>query len=172
MYNKIVFSIVYLAQLCFGVASAGDAAIPDAIKVPGGNSAYLTIHAKGDQVFHCVLKAGEYSWKWHAPEAKLYDTQNQVLVGSHGAGPSWTHRDGSSIKAKVLQKTDAPDNSAAAWLLLVVTEHKGDGVLAKANYIQRINTLGGVAPLSGCDANHLGSEKRVAYIADYNFYRK
>jgi Protein of unknown function (DUF3455) len=172
MCNKIVCSIVFLSQLCFGVASAGDVTIPEAIKVPEGNSAYLTVRAKGDQIFHCILKTGEYSWKWHAPEAKLYDTQNQTLVGSHGAGPSWTHKDGSSVKAKVIQKIDAPDKASAPWMLLEVTEHQRDGLLAQASYIQRVNTQGGVAPLSGCDANHLGSERRVSYSADYVFFNK
>jgi Protein of unknown function (DUF3455) len=171
MCNKILFSIIFLAQLCFGVANAVDVGIiPDAI--PEDNSAYLTVHAKGDQIFHCVLNTGDYSWKWHGPEAKLYDTQNQALVGSHGAGPSWTYKDGSGVKAKVIQKIDVPNKASAAWLLLKVTEHQRDGVLAKANYIQRINTKGGVAPSSGCDANHLGSEKRVVYSADYTFYSK
>jgi Protein of unknown function (DUF3455) len=172
MYNRIVFFIVLLSQLCFGVANAVDVAIPDAIKVPEGNSAYLTVYAKGDQIFHCILKAGEYAWQWHSPEAKLYDTQNQALVGTHGAGPSWTHKDGSRVKAKAIQKIDAPDKASAAWLLLEVTEHQRDGVLAKANYIQRINTQGGVAPLSGCDNNHLGGESRVRYSADYVFHSK
>jgi Protein of unknown function (DUF3455) len=172
MYNKIVFLMFFLTQFFSAAVSAGDAAIPDAIKVPDGNSAYLTVHAKGDQIFHCVLKAGEYSWKWHAPEAKLYDTQKQALVGSHGAGPSWTYKDGSSIKAKAIQKIDAPDKASAAWLLLEVTEHKGDGLMAQASYIQRIDTKDGVAPSSGCDANHLGSERRVRYSADYVFYSK
>jgi hypothetical protein len=172
MYNKPVCSIFFLLQFFFVVVSAGDVTIPGAIEVPGGNSAYLTVHAKGDQIFHCTLKTGEYSWKWYAPEAKLYDTQNQALVGSHGAGPSWTHKDGSSVKAKGIQKIDAPDKSAAPWLLLEAIGHKGDGLLAQTSYIQRVNTQGGIAPSSGCDANHLGSEKRVPYTADYNFYRK
>lgn len=172
MCNKIVFSMFFLTQFFSAATSAGDAAIPDAIKAPEGNSAYLTAHAKGDQIFHCVLKTGEYSWKWHAPEAKLYDTQNQALVGSHGAGPSWTYKDGSNVTAKAIQKADAPEKTSASWLLLEVTENQHDGVLAKASFIQRINTLGGVAPLSGCDANHLGSEKRVIYSADYTFYSK
>jgi Protein of unknown function (DUF3455) len=171
MYNKLIFSMFFLTQFFAAAASAGDAAIPDAIKVPEGNRTYLTVHAKGDQIFHCVLNTGDYSWKWHTPEAKLYDTQNQALVGSHGAGPNWTYKDGSSVKAKVIQKIDAPDK-AAAWLLLEVTEHKGDGVLVKSSYIQRISTQGGVAPSSGCDANHLGSERRVRYSADYVFYSK
>lgn len=165
--------LLTLVLAAFGVNTglAGEVPVPEAIKVPTGNSAYLTLHAKGDQIFHCVLKTGTYNWKWHSPEAKLYDKQN-ALVGSHGAGPSWTHKDGSSINAKVIQKADAPNKADAPWLLLEVTEHKGEGILAGAAYIQRISTQGGVAPLSGCDANHLGSEKRVPYTADYSFYNK
>jgi hypothetical protein len=132
----------------------------------------LSLHAKGDQIFHCVLKTGAYSWKWHAPDAKLYDTQTQAEVGSHGAGPSWAYKDGSSVTAKVLQKVDAEVKTSAPWLLLEVTEHKGKGLLALTSYIQRISTQGGVAPLLGCDANHLGSEKRVPYLADYVLFSK
>lgn len=140
--------------------------------MPEGNNVYLNLHAKGDQIFYCELSAGIYSWTWQAPDAKLYDTNNKALVGSHGAGPSWTHNDGSSVKAKVIQKIDALDKASAPWLLLEVTGHKGDGLLAQASYIQRINTHGGVSPIAGCDANHLGSGKQVPYSADYIFYKK
>ena len=168
--NKLVFSIILMLS-CYRPAMA-EVSVPDAIKVPDGNNIYMTLHAKGDQIFHCVLKAGVYSWKWHAPDAKLYDTQTQAEVGSHGAGPSWVYKDGSGVIAKVLQKTDAPDKVSAPWLLLEVSGHKGDGFLALTSYIQRINTQGGVTPSSGCDANHLGSEKRVPYLADYVFFSK
>jgi Protein of unknown function (DUF3455) len=168
--NKLVFPIAFLL-LCQRTVLA-EIALPDALKVPDGNNLQLTLHAKGDQVFHCVQKAGVYSWKWHAPEAKLYDTQTKAEVGSHGAGPSWTYKDGSSVTAKVLQKVDAQDKTAAPWLLLEATGHKGEGLFTLTRYIQRINTQGGIAPSSGCDSNHLGSEKRVAYMADYVFFSK
>lgn len=147
-------------------------ALPDALKVPEDQEVQLTLNAKGDQIFHCVLKSDTYTWKWHAPDAKLYDTQTSTPVGNHGAGPSWTYIDDSSITAKILQKVDAKEKAAAPWLLLEVTAHKGEGVFAKTDFILRINTFGGVAPNSGCDANHLGSEKRVPYRADYVFYGK
>jgi Protein of unknown function (DUF3455) len=172
MLKKLIFSIIFFSQLCFGVAKAGDLAILEAIKVPEGNNVYLNVHAKGDQIFYCALNAGVYSWTWQSPDAKLYDAQNKALVGSHGAGPSWTHKDGSSVKAKVIQKTDAPDKASAPWLLLEVTERKGGGLLAQTSYIQRINTHGGVSPISSCDANHLGMEKKIPYEADYTFYSK
>jgi hypothetical protein len=168
--NKLVFQFIFIL-LCSQPALA-EVAIPEAIKVPDGNNLQLSLNAKGDQIFHCVLKTGAYSWKWHAPDAKLYDPQDQALIGSHGAGPSWTFKDGSGVTAKALQKVDAPDKASAPWLLLEVSGHKGEGLLAKTTYIQRINTQGGVAPSSGCDANHLGSEKRVAYSADYIFFSK
>jgi Protein of unknown function (DUF3455) len=37
--------------------------------------------------------------------------------------------------------------------------------------VQRVDTQGGVAPTSGCDAAHVGTEKSVAYTATYYFYR-
>jgi Protein of unknown function (DUF3455) len=172
MLKKLIFSIIFFSQFCFSVAKADDLTILEAIKVPEGNNVYLNVHAKGDQIFYCALSTGVYSWTWQAPDAKLYDAQNNDLVGSHGAGPSWTHNDGSSVKAKVIQKIDAPGKASAPWLLLEVTGHKGDGLLTHTSYIQRINTHGGMSPVSSCDANHLGMEKKIPYEADYTFYSK
>lgn len=172
MTKKLVFSILVFSIFFVVHVKAGENLIPEAIKVPDGNNAYLTAHAKGDQIFHCVLKAGAYSWKWHAPEAKLYGMQKQDLIGSHDAGPSWTYKDGGSITAKAVQKTDAPDKGSAQWLLLEVIKQQKAGLLAQTSFVQRINTQGGIAPTVGCDANHIGSEKRVGYSADYIFYKK
>jgi hypothetical protein len=48
--------------------------------------------------------------------------------------------------------------------------HEGTGVMAQVTFIQRINTKGGKAPASGCDAGHAGQEVRVPYSADYRFF--
>lgn len=172
MTKKLVFSIIILSIFFVVHVKASENRIPEAIKVPDGNNAYLTVHAKGAQIFHCALKADAYSWKWHAPEAKLYDMQNQDLIGSHDVGPSWTYKDGSSIAAKAVQKIDAPDKDSAQWLLLEVIKQQKAGLLAQTSFVQRINTQGGIPPTAGCDANHIGSEKRVGYSADYIFYKK
>jgi hypothetical protein len=39
-------------------------------------------------------------------------------------------------------------------------------------YIQRLNTVGGVAPAEPCDAKTVGSKKAVPYSADYVFYKQ
>lgn len=43
--------------------------------------------------------------------------------------------------------------------------------MAKVSYIQRLETVGGLAPASGCDAEHVGAVLRVPYEAVYYFYK-
>lgn len=168
MFIKVIFTLT-LTLLCYRQVLA-DTRIPDAIKVSDEYKLQLTAHAKGDQIFLCMLEAGAYQWKWQAPEATLYDPADKSIVGSHGFGPNWVYRDGSSVKAKVIGKADSPDKDAALWLLLESTEHKGKGQFAQVGFIQCLHTWGGMPPSSVCDANHLGSEKRIPYSADYTFY--
>ncbi|MGZ8193537.1 MAG: DUF3455 domain-containing protein [Methylobacter sp.] len=143
--------------------------IPEQINVPAGNSPVLTAHAQGDQIYQCSLNEGEYSWKLQAPDADLLDTQGQ-LIGRHYEGPTWEYKDGSRLVGRVINKIDIEPGSAISWLLVEVIAHKGKGVFADVSFINRINTHGGLPPLEGCDSNHLGGEKRVAYTADYIFY--
>ena len=56
-------------------------------------------------------------------------------------------------------------------VLLTATAHTGDGLFANVTSIQRLSTTGGLAPATGCDADHVGAEARVPYTADYFFYR-
>jgi Protein of unknown function (DUF3455) len=170
MIKKVIFLIIL--TLFYNRLAIAGVTITDIIKVPIENKSKLTLHAKGDQIYLCAVEASVYAWKWQAPNANMYDTQNKSLLGTHGAGPSWTYKDGSSVKAKVIKKVDAPDKSSAPWLLLEVTDRKGNGLLASVSYIQRINTQGGISPITVCDANHLGSEKRIPYSADYLFFIK
>ncbi|MDD5578607.1 MAG: DUF3455 domain-containing protein [Methylobacter sp.] len=143
--------------------------IPEQITVPVGNNLVLSAHAQGDQIYQCTLNEGAYSWKLKAPDADLFDTQGQ-LIGHHYEGPTWEYKDGSRIVGRVISKIDIEPGSAISWLLVEVIDHKGQGVFSNVRFINRINTHGGVPPLEGCDPNHPGSEKRIAYIADYIFY--
>ena len=43
--------------------------------------------------------------------------------------------------------------------------------LARTTFIQRINTVGGLAPETGCGASTLNTETRVDYQADYVFWK-
>jgi Protein of unknown function (DUF3455) len=102
-----------------------------------------------------------------APEAELFD-QSGAKLGRHYAGPTWESADGSRVVGEVMQRSPVQD--AVPWLLLRVKSSEGAGPLANAKYIQRVDTIGGVAPSSGCDAARAGAKVRVDYSANYDFY--
>jgi hypothetical protein len=166
----MIKNILILSAMLQGAAYA-EASIPEQIKPPAEYSPVLTVHAKGDQIYQCSVNKGEYAWETQAPDAKLFDDQGNI-VGNHTAGPLWEYKEGSRVVGKVLKKIDMAPGSAISWLLVEVVSHKGDGLFSNVGFINRINTHGGLPPASGCDANHLGGEKRVAYTADYVFYGK
>ncbi|TRW97942.1 DUF3455 domain-containing protein [Candidatus Methylobacter oryzae] len=170
MVIAMIKKTLILSLMLQGAAFASTR-IPEQIQPPAGYHPVLTVHAKGDQIYQCSAKQGEYSWQTLAPDAKLFDGQGNI-VGNHSAGPLWEYKEGSRVVGKVLKKIDVAPGSAISWLLVEVVSHKGDGLFANVSFINRINTQGGLAPASACNANHLGSEKRVAYTADYVFYGK
>jgi len=170
MVNTMIKKMLILWLMSQGAAYA-EVSIPEPIKAPAGYSPVLTVHAKGDQIYQCSVNKGEYAWETQAPDAKLFDAQGKI-VGNHTAGPLWEYKEGSRVVGRVVKKIDMAPGSAIAWLLVEVVSHKGDGLFSNVSFINRINTHGGLPPSSGCDANHLGAEKRIAYTADYVFYGK
>jgi len=160
-------AIALIVIAAAGKQSAQD--IPQAIQAPVDQQLYLTLHAQGDQIYFCKSEAGQFAWTLKAPEAQLTDNKGKPF-GRHFAGPTWESSDGSSATGTLSAKVDSGDAESIPWLLVNVTSHKGNGVLSRAKTVQRINTKGGKAPGSGCDADHVNQERRVAYSADYNFY--
>ena len=49
-------------------------------------------------------------------------------------------------------------------------EASGTGEFAKFTFAQRVNTTGGKAPATGCDAANVGAEAKIDYTANYYFY--
>ena len=144
--------------------------LPAAIRVPSGASLLVRFHAVGAQVYTCSASANAApAWALKAPAAKLLDATDSQ-VGAHGEGPSWTSNDGSSVRGRKIAQADAPQADAIPWLLLQATTHGGNGAFSKVEYIQRVNTIQGKAPGSGCDAGNVGAEVSADYSADYYFY--
>jgi len=170
-----IFSVV--SACAYGTAprsmddkALGAETLPAAIRVPSGGSLLARFHAVGAQVYTCSASAnGAPAWTLKAPAAKLLDAKEHQ-VGTHGEGPSWTLNDGSSVRGRKIAQADAPQADAIPWLLLQATTHGGNGAFSKVEYIQRVNTVQGKAPASGCDAGNVGVEVRADYSADYYFY--
>jgi hypothetical protein len=143
--------------------------VPQQLQPPDNVKFLLQVHAKGDQVYTCKSDAAQFTWTLKAPDAQLFDKDGKPF-GKHFAGPSWEASDGSRLTGKAVANAPSPDADSIPWLLINIVGHEGSGVLSSATTIQRLNTKGGKAPASGCDAEHVGKEVRVAYSADYLFY--
>jgi len=161
----------------------------DLVLSPDEFTPFLKAHAIGTQGYVCVAVGTAFNWVPFGPQATLFDDAGgQVMTHflspapfSQVLSPTWQHsRDTSAVWGQVLKmSTDsnfvAPN--AIAWLLLeasVVGEGPtGGDKMLPTRRIQRVNTVEGKAPTTGCAVtNDIGKRALVPYEADYYFYKK
>ncbi len=144
--------------------------VPANLKPAANETLSLIVPAKGVQIYQCrVGKDGTAQWTFVAPEAALFDARGNT-IGDHGAGPYWQATDGSRIVGTLQQRADAPGPAAIPWLLLSTKSNGRDGVFSNVSSVQRVNTVGGLAPAQGCTVDAAGKSARVQYTADYYFF--
>ncbi len=129
----------------------------------------FVLHATGVQKYTCAASATGFAWTLVAPDAVLY--RRDCPVGIPSRGPPWEHAAGPPVVAARAAGA-SPDPTAIPWLLLNAVSHGAEkGKMSKVSSIQRLSTTGGLAPATGCDADHVGAAVDVPYTADYFFYR-
>jgi hypothetical protein len=145
-----------------------------ALPIPAPSSAEVVfaLQAGGVQIYRCDAKgAAGPAWVFDHPEAALFRDDGSAF-GRHGAGPSWTATDGSSITADgAAQLSRVARPGTVPWLLLKVTTHGGGGALDGITYVERFDTEGGAPPTAGCDSDHDGARQAVHYSAVYAFLK-
>jgi hypothetical protein len=157
--KAFIVAIVALA----GCASS--VSVPDSLKPAASESLAIVVPAKGDQIYEC--RAGK--WAFVAPEAELFDRAGKK-IGRHYAGPHWESLDGSRILGAVKARADAPRGGDIPWLLLSAKSVGVDGAFSNVTSIQRVATVGGVAPSESCTQD--GTRARIPYTADYYFFSR
>lgn len=147
---------------------------PKEVTPPAGNKAALTLMGVGMLAYECKAvadKPGVFAWTFAGPDAKLLDA-NKKEIGKYYAGPTWEANDGSKVTGK--QLAVSPGVAGAIPLQLVeAAPSTGKGAMNDVTYIQRLNTVGGVAPTTpACAAANVGAKTTVGYSADYVFFKK
>jgi len=147
--------------------------MPDrSLEPPANQVPVLLTYGQGVQRYVCKEKEqakGSFEWTLKEPRAKLSDAAGRE-IGSHSAGPTWQLADGSKgVKKKLVASFPALAFDAVPWLLVEI-ESSGKGGLAGTQYVQRMDTVGGAPPGTGCDAAHAGATQDVEYRATYLFY--
>jgi hypothetical protein len=159
------------AQLATAAPKPPD--VPTDIAVPAGHVLAGVGEAQGFQIYTCQAQSSGYGWVLLQPMAVLLDGGHKPMA-LHFGGPTWMAMDdGSTVVGARVNSAPAPSGTAIPWLLLSAASTSGpaDGTFTSTTYIQRINTTGGLAPSTGCDAAHVGATAPVYYTADYYFYR-
>ena len=148
--------------------------LPAAVQVPAGNRVAMETVGIGEVTYECRAKAGsagQFEWVFVGPEAKLMDRSGKQIGRYYGPPATWENMDGSKVTAT--QLSVAPGAAGNLPLQLVqANPAMGMGAMQGVSYIQRVATVGGVAPLAlNCSAATLGRKQSVKYQADYIFWR-
>jgi hypothetical protein len=162
-----------------------------------GTQDYICVPCPNPTTSICPDASG-FAWILFTPQATLFtDNDRQVITHFFSPNPfenntnpgvmadgmiraTWQHsRDTSTVWAVAIATSSdtafvAP--GAIPWLLLDVVGAQdgptGDHKLTSTAFIQRLNTIGGIAPLIGCAlSTDVGKKASVPYTADYFFYK-
>jgi hypothetical protein len=159
---KVVLGSLLLSACCLHGAG---------IDVPPDNHLLLSAFGDGFQIYDSASDGhGGFMWKFTAPSAILYtDSSESTRIGMHFAGPTWElDSDHSSVVGNRIASIASPNPNSIPELLLSAKSHGGVGLLDEVTYIQRLDTVGGLAPT--VLPTGLNQESRSPYTATYDFF--
>lgn len=149
------------------------ATLPDAVKVPAGHKVVLETVGVGQITYECRDKkdaAGQTEWVFVGPDAKLLDRDGKQVGKYYGPPATWEAMDGSKFTGAQVAVAPAPAGNIPLQLVKA-NPAMGMGALQGVTYVQRVATVGGVAPAMACGASNTGSKQIVQYRADYILYK-
>lgn len=167
MISKSVLAVMLLAGTVLAAPHASAQ-----IALPSGNAPFLSLFGDGVQIYDSVEDVnhpGTFVWKLTAPQANLFtDSAETTLVATHFGGPTWMSvADGSAVTGAVIGMASSSHPDSILQLLLRANSHTGAGLFDDVSYIQRLDTVGGLAP--SLLPTGLGQEFRSPYTATYRF---
>lgn len=147
--------------------------LPESVKVPPGNRVAMQTVGMGEITYECRPKkdmAGQFEWVFVGPDAMLNDRQGMQVGKYFGPPATWESKDGSRITGT--QVAVAPNGAGnIPHQLVKANPAMGSGMMNGITYIQRVATVGGVAPMMACDGSKAGTKQNVRYQADYIFWK-
>ncbi len=145
-----------------------DPRVPDELGPPAGHVLHAVLKARGVQVYQC--RSG--SWVALEPAASLTGVTVRPVkrvTALHTRGPSWqSDQDGSLLEGDpegVVRVPSEHPNSIPQLRIRAKTT-RGTGTFGAVTWIQRIDTVGGMAPAGTCS----DGTAAVPYRAVYRFF--
>ncbi|BBH71324.1 hypothetical protein ACTI_80090 [Actinoplanes sp. OR16] len=147
----------------------GEPKVPAELNPPAGNVVHAVLKARGVQIYGCTAGA----WTLIEPAASLTGVTlrpAKKVTALHYRGPSWqSDQDGSLVEGDGASAVRAPSAhpDSIPQLRLTAKTTRGGGVFGKVTFIQRLDTVGGLAPAGGCSGS---TTTAVPYRAVYRFF--
>jgi hypothetical protein len=147
----------------------GEPRVPPELAPPAGHVVHAVLKATGVQIYGCTAGA----WALIEPAASLTGVTVRPakrVTALHYRGPSWqSDQDGSLLEGDGASAVRAPSAHPDSIPQLRITTRttRGAGLFGKVTYIQRLDTVGGVAPAGACTGS---ATTAVPYRAVYRFF--
>ena len=148
-----------------------NAALPEAVRVPAGHMQSMHTTGSGEITYECREKkaGGGHEWAFVAPGGHADKPPGQggrqVLRRPHLGGQRRLQGHRQAAGGEPGSGWQHPPAAGAGQ------PATGEGAMKGVSFIQRLKTVGGVAPALPCGAEQMGQKQVVPYRADYAFYK-
>jgi len=172
MGNRLLLLAAALAALP-AAAITEPGGIAASLRVPASEAPAFVLNGNGVYIYQCrqaISDPNTYVWAFVVPDATLYDGPRSVA--RHATIGLYESLSDRTSVSGVVRSSQPAGGANLPWVLIRAQPIGESGLFANVSSIQRVNTTGGAAPSSGCGPDNVGEEARVAYQADYYFYKR
>ena len=172
MRHRYTLTAVLLAAALPAAAITAPAGLSARLRASDAEAPAFMLSGDGVYIYQCrpsLLNPNVYEWGFVGPDATLYDGASSVARYAT-AGLYESLRDGSTVSG-VVRGSQPAGGANLPWVMIRAQPLSEDGMFAGVSSIQRVNTVGGAPPSGGCSSDNAGEVARVAYQADYYFYK-
>jgi hypothetical protein len=163
-----------LLLLCAASLAATAAVTPPSglgrgMAAPSGVEPAFALSAEGAQIYQCSNLGDGWGWTYVAPDVTL--REGTRTIAEHKRPDLWESTSDRSSVTAVPRASQSAGAGNLPWQLLAAAPLNPTGMFANVTYMQRVNTAGGLPAATGCGPGNEGAENRVAFRADYYFYK-
>ena len=172
MRHRPILAAALLAVALPAAAISEPAGLDARLRASSNESPAFMLTGNGVYIYQCrasFLDPNVFEWAFVAPDATLYEGASSVA--RHATVGLYESLRDSSSTSGVVRGSQPGGGANLPWVMMRAQPLSQDGMFAGVSSIQRVNTVGGAPPAAGCGSDNVGEEARVAYRADYYFYK-
>ena len=172
MRHRPTLAAVLLAAALPAAAVSEPSGLDARLRAPATETPAFMLAGDGVYIYQCrasFVDPNVFEWAFVGPDATLYD--GSASVARHATVGLYESLRDTSSTSGVVRGSQPAGGANLPWVIMRAQPLSEAGMFAGVTSIQRVNTVGGAPPAAGCNADNAGEEARVAYQAEYYFYK-